>query len=263
MLSRISLAAAVAVFMASGCASKGNDQNYRVLEEDQERFETEPNSMSDAPVVYGQFSAEPRSTVRTDDESREQSRVFEVETNATTIQDAAPSLAGLDRSQWESVEIHPHRRTMTVQRHYFEDYTTYASRPGRPTLPVQSDEQVLVTLGPAEADNLSARNLFDMVAQPVELAFDLVLFPARLVLTPPWTNVADETLGHGTTYFEGSKREPVPAPTRVSQLRSLPTKATVEVIETPAPAMEDAPAADEATMMEAAEEKAIATEPME
>lgn len=263
MLSRISLAAAVAVFMASGCASKGNDQNYRMLEEDQERFETEPRSMSDATVVYGQFSAEPRSSVRTDDESREQSRVFEVETNATTIQDAAPSLDGLDRSHWESAEIPPHRRTMTVQRHYFEDYTTYASRPGRPTLPLQSDEQVLATLGPAEAENLSGRNLFDMVGQPVELAFDLVLFPARLVLTPPWTNVADETLGHGTTYFEGSKREPVPAPTHVRRLRQLPTTASVEVIEVPEPVMEEAPASDEAAMIESAEQDAIATEPME
>lgn len=259
MFSKMTLATALAVFMAAGCASKGNDQNYRMLDEDPERFETEPHSAADVNVAYGQFSSTPRNSAKADEEARKESRVYEAEVSLTTTKTAEPSLNGLDRSHWEAMQVTAHPHVLTTQPHYFEDYTTYASRPGRPTLPLQSDEQVLATLEPAEAENLSGRNLFDMVAQPVELAFDMVLFPVRLIATPPWTNVAEETRGHGTTYFEGSQREPVPAATNPSRVISIPVKATVEL----APPVADQSAESEEVIIESAEEDAIATEPME
>ena len=184
----------------------------------------------------------------------------------TTVRDAETSLNGLDRSHWETSEVKAQPLVLTVQPHYFEDYTTYASRPGRPTVPLNAPEQTLATLEPAEAENLSGRNLFDMVAQPVELAFDLALFPIRLIVTPPWTNVADETRGHGQTYFEGSEREPVPWGHNAYGLVAHPLRGTVEKMPEPVPADEAAEpmeTSEDASMMEAAEDDAIATEQME
>jgi len=264
MLTRMSLAATLAVFMAAGCASKGNDQNYRMLDEDHDRFETEPHSTADAFVAYGQLVDNTRRSTRISDSAREQARVFEGEAPLRTVREADPSLNGLDRSHWEPIEVKAHPHVLAVQPHYFEDYTTYASRPGRPTVPLNAPEQSLATLEPAEAENVSARNLFDLIAQPVEMAFDLAMLPIRMIVTPPWTNVAEETGGHGQTYFEGSEREPVPAGHNPYGLVADPQRATVRKL--PDPTLDEHPtdpASDDATLMEAAEQEAIATEPME
>lgn len=150
---------------AWGCATKGNEQNYKASQPEhpsiieKEEATSVPadgaNSVADAPAPA-----------------------------ATTV---TPLVAGLDRSQWPKIQVGPERG---ITRHYPIYYTDYPA--DRPEAQVNFNDPQETQLEAALTGNKD-HGLFDchhalqLLSQPSKFGLDTILLPLRMVIAPPWT----------------------------------------------------------------------------
>jgi hypothetical protein len=158
-----------------GCASRGEDQNYKVLEEDAPMLEPDRNNprpgMSAAPATTPAPSP------------REQLAAQQAAINETT-----PSVTSMDRSNWPKVAVRPDSGLTYHKPIYFQDRETAYER-RQIERAHDTDEMLAASLEGHRADTWSMENAKDLFIQPLNYAKDMILLPVRAVVQPPWTEV--------------------------------------------------------------------------
>jgi hypothetical protein len=164
---------------AGGCASNGDEQNYKLLEEDRPMFNTEPGggAEADAPAQMNATAtaeAAPAATV-------------ESASVAHPASDDQQSVTGIDRSQWGKVTVSPELGETHHWPHYFNDLALETPR----TLDVTAEPMVSLhqAMSGTDAAPLTLINGVGTVVQPLKFAFDIAALPVYMVLTPPWKDV--------------------------------------------------------------------------
>ena len=190
---------------ALGCAgSGGQDQNYRVLEDDRELFDTEPHedvdpgpaSALEPPAVrdpvepQGPHQAPPNAPLA----ARYALLVGETEAPAVATVSASgsgPSLLGVDRSHWEKTTIGPAIGDTEHLPTYFQDRGLWEPQPNPTTVmndpDADPDTWLNAALDNPKAGSWSGSNAGGLVVQPVKFSFDVVTLPIRMLFKPPWT----------------------------------------------------------------------------
>lgn len=105
--------------------------------------------------------------------------------NVRSIQgNPEPSLNGLDRSHWQTMEVQPISGTVWHRPVYFKnDQIAHGDTRWQAGTSVEA-------LGTGEAGTLySTAGAWAVVSEPAEFFIDLVLLPYRMVRTPPWVVV--------------------------------------------------------------------------
>ena len=165
---RFDLLAVLLVLLMLGCASTGEEQNYKVLDQDRERFRTEPDDgYSSAEMPVFQIVA-----VFEQDES----------VDSVTYRDGI-----LNRKSWPVVSIEPMDGATTHRPYYFRDCPideSYVDVLEPPTI----EQRLNAALKNERAGNWSGANLLAGVVQPVKFAADTLLLPVRAVIDLPWKN---------------------------------------------------------------------------
>ncbi len=193
--------AATAMLIGSGCATTGEDQNYRVLEEDRPILyeETgEPRSQAGPfdgrvrVVAYqGAFAVEERGEAGqpgavapepkpADPYAPPQLAQFGV---AVPRPNSDPS-GVLRRQDWTPIVVGPAPATVEHLPTYYKDRRlgiTYSDVLAQPTLA----QQVEAALESGEA-TFTRNNFIGLAAEPLGFAIDTILLPVRMILTPPW-----------------------------------------------------------------------------
>lgn len=158
-----------------GCAGRGGEQNYKVLEEDRpilqpDRPSGAPMSRATIPSLWGPANA-----------------------TAAALESAAPSAPQapsaniLDRSNWPVIPVAPASGETHHGPVYFETY--YFGQPRRAIDRTDNpDERLDAALMGAEAENWTVENAKAFFVQPLLFAKDFVLLPYHLILTPPWSD---------------------------------------------------------------------------
>jgi hypothetical protein len=170
---------------AGGCATQGDNQNYELLEEDRPMFD--PRHDTDKPGAS--LTPAPGSP------------------GTPGTPEAAPSLQGLDRSHWVTIETRPAVAALPYQPHYFSDVPLDAT----PRRDSPLDGAAMVAWDPI--------NTQATLVEPIKVGVDLVLLPIRMVQDPPrfgevrfvsgWRDTAAAT--DDAQADEVTTDEPVPA----------------------------------------------------
>ncbi len=125
---------------AGGCASKGDNQNYEILNDDRPMFDTRHDT--DKP-------------------------------GASLPPETEPSVNGVDRSHWATIQTQPDDGSTPYQPHYFTDLPLDATPPR--DSPLDGGDMVAW-------DPINTQAAF---AQPIKVAVDLATLPIKLVQDPP------------------------------------------------------------------------------
>jgi len=165
-----------------GCAGRGEDQNYKVLDEDAPSLQPDSNNyrpgMSAVPSTSPAVT-QPEASVSTRELLAQQQ---------AALDETTPSLTGVDRSNWPKIAVRPASGLTYHKPFYFQDReTTYDRR--RIERAHDTDEMLAASLEGEKPANWSAENAKDAVLQPLNYAKDMILLPVRAVVQPPWTEV--------------------------------------------------------------------------
>jgi len=169
----------------AGCSAPGENQNFKILEEDTPLFDTSPDP--DRPgAASTPAPQEPRTAeAATTDELPVTVEVAQAEAPApevrkpdvpTTVSETEPSVTSLDRSHWARIATGPDSAQFSAQPHYFEDL---------PLEEIRSQGTDPQPLDCADAAGWDRANLYSTLAQPVKFGVDLVMLPVRLCTDPP------------------------------------------------------------------------------
>jgi hypothetical protein len=169
----------MAICVAAGlvaCTSNSGEKNYKLLEEDRPRFETEhrPMGRGDGGDVLQWASIADDLEVM-------------VETAPPPTGGRAGSVIPTtfeDRSAWNVITIAPADGRTTHWPVYFRDCPTQSQR----IAPMTAEAAFELHLAGDAAAGWSASNAADTVTQPLKFAFDLVTLPVQLILSPPLVN---------------------------------------------------------------------------
>ena len=161
---------------AWGCATKGNEQNYKASQPEHPSIIERQNSLRSLP-------ADNQATDRT---------IYVADTPSedappNSADDSARSTQGLDRSSWPKIQVGPERGS---SKHFPIYYTDYPA--DRPEAAINFDDPYEAKLEAALAGTKD-HGLFDghhalqLISQPTKFGLDTILLPVRMVITPPWT----------------------------------------------------------------------------
>ena len=169
----------------TGCSAPGENQNFKILEEDTPLFDTSPDpdrpGAAEAPAPEERQTAEAATT----DELPVTVEAAPVaaavpEADATDVTEAVletePSITSLDRSQWARIATGPDIAQIAAQPHYFEDW---------PLEEIRSQQAEPQPLDYPDAAGWDSANLYSTFAQPVKFGLDLVMLPVRICTDPP------------------------------------------------------------------------------
>ncbi|MCE9590804.1 MAG: hypothetical protein K8S99_09805 [Planctomycetes bacterium] len=165
-----------------GCAGPGpgEDSNYKELEEDNPKFQTEPNrpgSMKPPEAATDAQAAAPAPATQT----------YEAVPITTGLADTMPAPDSLDRSYWERITIAPYSGKTTHPPSYYKEYGLSAKHEKEPTLDDQTEAELNATLDGARAGGWNATNSANLFIDSLGWGFDTVALPVRAVMAPPWT----------------------------------------------------------------------------
>ncbi len=184
--------AAGLLLFSAGCAAQGEAENYKELERREDPFETERDPLfgneapdaepatPESPTPPTDPAAPPSPARLTDATATQNVPLSAIEPEFT---DEAP-VFGLDRENWPTIRFTPADGTTS-------HHPTYMGRvdlreDGVDLLAIEPTETRLeAALGAPRAQNLSPRNLFDTVAQPVEAGIRSVTIPVVMFFDPP------------------------------------------------------------------------------
>lgn len=206
--------AAVAVTATTwfGCAEHKRDQNYKILEEDRPMFETEPRTRGSMggwmfPTIAGAYADEPLIAKPAEAKAADAKPAAAPTADAkpapaaamATTQPAAalsaaddkPSLNGLDRSHWGKIKVTPAAAKTSHYPIYFTDLKEPCTRVSDPYVPTGEghEAQINAALDGSTAHYKIEDHALQLGEQPLKFALDIVLLPARAVMTPPWRDV--------------------------------------------------------------------------
>ena len=171
--------AMVAGLLMLGCASTGEEQNYKELNEDREMFRTEPDDgYSSAEMQVFQITA-----------------AFEQDESADTVTDPDSIL---NRESWPVVSIEPVDGATTHRPYYFRDCPidkTYVDVLGPPTV----EQRLNAALEHERAANWSGANLLGGVVQPVKFAADTLRSSGKVL------RCGSRGRGHGIEFSAGGR----------------------------------------------------------
>ena len=205
---RLATLVTIAYWLGSiaGCSMSGDNQNFKILDDDTPLFQTAPDAgdpgaarvpASGDRASGGQTSGgetdrvvaafEPDTDLAVPDSVPEaEAPVGEADAPAAaeadttvateTTVETEPSLNGLDRSHWARMSTGADSDQTPVQPHYFQDWPPAALR-GAEAEAQPPDNTVAA--GWDRANSLST------VAQPFKFAMDLVLLPVHVYQHPP------------------------------------------------------------------------------
>jgi hypothetical protein len=170
----------------AGCATGGDDQNYRVLEEDRPILEGETGEPhgSAAPVEgathFVMYQQDPALAQALEQPALRHDRL------EVPVPESDPS-GVIDRSNWTPMLVGPADGRTRHFPIYFEDpkreelYTDVLAQP-------TAQRQMTAALQSGDP-TLTGGNLLSIVLEPADFALDAVLLPVRAVITPPWRRV--------------------------------------------------------------------------
>lgn len=169
----------------AGCSAPGENQNFRILEEDTPMFDTSPDperpGAAEAPAPKDQQAAGAATT----DELSVTVEAAPVVTAAPkaettdvteTVAETEPSVTGLDRSHWARIATGPDIAQIAAQPYYFEDW---------PLEEIRNKGTEAQPLDCPDAVGWDMTNLYSTFAQPVKFSLDLVMLPVRICTDPP------------------------------------------------------------------------------
>lgn len=199
-----------------GCAGTGDDQNYEMLNEDEQLFRPEPpilQSRQDIGVELDVALNESTQKLQAGESVEESSALPIAESPQPTdaqpnyillaeLATGEPSLKGIGRSHWSRVTVTPSYGTTVHHPIYFSD-TNVRSKP----VPVEKPQAVLDSHGADEsvlmidaydeaallaalegawAGNISSStNQWGLLWQPLKFCLDLFSLPVNAVFAPP------------------------------------------------------------------------------
>jgi hypothetical protein len=185
-------------FGCAGGRGGGDDQNYKVLEEDRPMLQPERGTGGNGGPGISFFPAEWRfgtlatALAQETGATGEEAEPTEMTTSTTQpavlapVGDTEPSVVSLDRSNWPTIRVRPEDGRTWHGPVYFEDRPIGSDRRNidRSQDP---DQQLQAALSGADRSQFYTReNLKHTFIQPLEFAKDLVLLPYRMVMQPPW-----------------------------------------------------------------------------
>ncbi|HEX7010288.1 MAG TPA: hypothetical protein VF184_09905 [Phycisphaeraceae bacterium] len=187
----IGLAVLMAALM-TGCATTGGEeQNYRELERDLERFEPDPSTLMGATAAPATQPTELTQSTQLTLSTQPSSEVVLASTQptrVTVVRTAEPSLRGMDRSRWPGVIVGPVEARITHGPTYF--HVQQGIEEDSVLAPAEVEDRLTRALEGSQAEFWTANSLGQAVTEPVLFYANVVLLPVRAVLDPPWTSVA-------------------------------------------------------------------------
>lgn len=168
---------------AFGCATTGEEQNYKIIEERRDMFDTQPHPEG-SPSSIGASSRVDAPQPTTADAAAISSSV--VAGGEPMVSDTAPSLTGVDRSNWRRIQVGPSDGTTWHWHTYFSDLQIEPTHP-RVDFSAPVEEQMAAAVSGSEASWMADDNALALVAQPAKFAWDLLTLPVdMLILQPVW-----------------------------------------------------------------------------
>ena len=211
-----------------GCAAPGDDQNYKILEEDEVQFQTEPSNLQSRQdiaqqlgltlVVADETASEKVTTAdevpttadhpepgASEHPTAEPSEEVPAPTNRPIAPELRPSLAGLDRSHWAQMIIGPSSGTTYHHPIYFTDIDLIKT-PSE----VQADDRIddeahdaalVRSVDGAKTGNLAhSANALGLIVQPAKFGLDLLFWPVNAVRHPPLSSASSGRRTGGTDF---------------------------------------------------------------
>lgn len=169
-----------------GCAKPGQEQNYRMLE-DEQRTPVQRENSSAAPAERDtQFVLyQDENTI-----SDANDNVDVVPPDVVVRLEQPVYLRGIDRSHWPRIETGPEIAVTWHYPVYFKDWMPQHPAVERVNFNDPIAEQWADALAHPFAQNWDAHNALQLVIQPLKAAFDLVAAPFHMVTgAPPWLKV--------------------------------------------------------------------------
>lgn len=186
-----------AMLIGGGCATRGEDQNYRVLQEDepilQENREPRSRAMplrppfapSTAFVVYQEEPA--GETAQEDLPADPYAPPLLAEFGVAVPRPNSDPSGVLRRDHWSTVVVGPEDGTVSHLPIYYEERRlgiTYSNVLEQPT--VEAQLETALASGEVTFNRVNYINTF---TDPIAFAIDTALLPIRAVITPPWRRV--------------------------------------------------------------------------
>ena len=164
-----------------GCASPGNEQNYK-------------SSAPEHPSRFERFDSQ--RTVPVDEAELGQTFYIADEATPATpaplsvlVTETGPSLKGIDRSHWPKIKSGPE---IGVTRHYPVYFSDYPPDRAEPVInfndPVEVQLQAALS-GTTDHGLFDCHHALQLLSQPSKFGLDIILLPVRMVMQAPWTTV--------------------------------------------------------------------------
>ena len=199
-----------------GCAGTGDDQNYEMLNEDEQLFQPEPpilQSRQDIAVELDVALNESAQKLQVDESVEESPAAPVAESPQPTDAQASyvllaqlaagePSLQGIGRSHWSRITVTPSYGTTVHHPIYFSDINvrsksvpvekpqavldSHGADESVLTIDAYDEAALLAALEGARAGNISSStNQWDLLWQPSKFCLDLIFLPVNAVFAPP------------------------------------------------------------------------------
>lgn len=183
---------------AGGCATSGEDQNYKINEgsNKHQMFDTthspdKPGAMLPAHRTYlgdrlalARYEGKSEWIETTEAPAGDAPSATAPSTNATPVAESDPSLRGIDRSHWPRITVRPDSGAVTHGPHYFNDVNIGSKRAA---VDPESDTDTQLQTAMA-GEQAPWPNKDNVIAAPVQIGkffVDLVALPVRAVVTDP------------------------------------------------------------------------------
>lgn len=167
-----------------GCAGTGEEKNYKVLEEDQPMFDTDPDRTGSMAEPQTEPAVVEIQAV--DAGAGETVAVVEEQALAEETTLAAAEPHPLDRSFWDRIPVHPvsgvtHHRTV-----YYNRYDLTDEKAPAPAIDDQTEAELNAALDGAFDKSWNGTNAANFLIEPAGFGIDTLALPIRAIFTPPW-----------------------------------------------------------------------------
>lgn len=167
-----------------GCAGSGGDSNYKVLEEDQPQFETEPDrtgAMAE-PAPMPAEATEVAATPETD------AVPVLADASVELIATTEPAPDSLDRSYWDRIRVEPYSGKTTHYQSYYKQYGLSHQPKYETMIDDRTEHDLNAALDGAKAGGWNGTNAANAVfIDPAGFAFDTLSISIRGIFSPPWS----------------------------------------------------------------------------
>lgn len=179
---------------AVGCSSRGSarydEKNYRVLEEDRPMFYTESPTAGSPGLLSSNTNSTNNTGLSAAPTTGPEVPPPTPAAPGTLGPSSVRSIHGLDRSHWPMITVAPADGRTFHGPIYYYNYDLEWSDPQPDLQALATTEEQLQQLN-TEIDSrtFTPWSGAGLILQPVGVAVDTALLPARMILRPPWVLV--------------------------------------------------------------------------